>query len=144
MTNETFSPAKIFVRERIFAAAGILTIAGGAFVIGYFNPASADFFPACPLYRLTGIACPGCGLTRGFHALLNGDVLTALDYNAMLPVYLFVFGYFLVSLVLKAAGKRGLSWKIFSPFVLYGFLIIAIAFTFLRNLPVYPFTFLAP
>ena len=144
MKKPTLSTAEASISQRIFAAAGILTIAGGSFVVGYFNPSSAGFFPVCPLYRLTGIACPGCGLTRGFHALLNGDVLTALDYNAMLPIYLFILSYLLVSLVLTTARGRGLSWKIFPPTVMYGFLIIAIAFAILRNLPVYPFTFLAP
>ena len=130
--------------ERVLAVAGILAATTGAFAVGYFNPATAGFFPVCPLYATTGFACPGCGLTRGFHALFHGDVLTALDYNAMLPVYLFVFGYLFVSLVLTIFRGRGLSWKIFTPRAMYGFLAIALAFFVLRNLPIYPFTVLAP
>jgi len=93
---------------------------------------------------LTGIYCPGCGLTRGFHALLHGDVLTALHFNALLPVFAFVFGFLFISLLLIAVRGRGLSWSIFQPSAVYGFLILAAAFFVLRNLPFYPFTFLAP
>jgi len=130
--------------ERVFAGAGILTVGAGTFVVGYFNPTTAGFFPVCPLYSLTGIHCPGCGLTRGFHALFHGDVLTALHFNALLPVFALVFGFLFVSLVLIAVRGRGLSWRIFPPASLYGFLILAAAFFVLRNLPFYPFTLLAP
>ena len=91
-----------------------------------------------------GIACPGCGLTRGFHALFHGDLLTALDYNALLPFFGFIFGYFFISLILLAVRGRGLSFKIFQPKLMYGFLAIALAFAVVRNLPLYPFSVLYP
>lgn len=130
--------------ERFFAGAGILTLGAGAFVVGYFNPTTAGFFPVCPLFKLTGINCPGCGLTRGFHALFHGDVLTALHYNALLPIFAFLIGFMIVSLALIVVRGRGLSWKIFPPAALYGFLFLMAAFFVLRNLPYYPFTLLAP
>ena len=129
--------------ERILAAAGILAAAIGAFVLRYFNPITAGFFPVCPLYAMTGIACPGCGLTRGFHALFHGDVLTALHFNALLPVYAFIIGYSFLSMFLVAMRGRGLSFRVFSPFVLWGFLVVSIIFALVRNLPFYPFNLLA-
>jgi Protein of unknown function (DUF2752) len=130
--------------ERILAGAGIAMFGAGAFVVGYFNPTTAGFFPVCPLHAMTGLNCPGCGLTRGFHALLNGDVLTALHFNALLPVFGFVFAYLFLSMFLTAFRGRGLSWKFFHPAALYGFLFVVAAFFVLRNLPFYPFTMLAP
>ena len=130
--------------ERILAVAGIAAIGAGAFIVAYFNPTTAGFFPVCPLYYLTGIHCPGCGLTRGFHALFHGDVLTALHFNALLPAYALVFGFMLVSMILVAVRGRGLSWRIVSPSAMYGFLILAAVFFVSRNLPFYPFTLLAP
>ncbi len=130
--------------ERILAGAGILIVGAGASFVGYFNPAAAGFFPVCPLYALTGIHCPGCGLTRGFHALFHGDVITALDYNALLPIFAFLFAFIFISLVLIVWRGRGLSWRIFPPSAMYGFLILAAVFFVLRNLPFYPFTLLAP
>ncbi len=130
--------------ERILAGAGVLIIGAGAFVVSYFNPTTARIFPVCPLYSVTGIHCPGCGLTRGFHALFQGDVLSALHFNALLPIYTFLFGFVFVSMFLIVIRGRGLSWRIFPPASLYGFLILTAAFFVLRNLPFYPFTFLAP
>jgi len=130
--------------ERILAAAGGSAIIGGSALVWYFNPTTAGFFPVCPLFSLTGIHCPGCGLTRGFHALFHGDVLTALHCNALLPIFVFLFGFIFVSLFLIAVRGRGLSWRVFPPSAMYGFLVLAAAFFVLRNLPFYPFTLLAP
>jgi hypothetical protein len=130
--------------ERILAAAGFVTGAAGAFAVGWFNPVTAGFFPQCPLYQMTGLACPGCGLTRGFHALFHGDVLTALDYNALLPFYALFFVYLAASLFTVAVRGRGFTFKPFKPKIVYGFLVVSILFAVVRNLPYYPFSVLYP
>ncbi len=123
---------------------GAIGLIGGSLAVAYFNPVTAGFFPRCPLYQMFGIACPGCGLTRGFHALFHGDVISALDYNALLPFYAFIFGYFFVSLILMAVKGRGLSFNIFRPKMIWSFLAISLVFAVVRNLPVYPFSVLYP
>ena len=130
--------------ERSFAFVGVAAMSVAAFAVGYFNPATAGFFPLCPLLKLTGIACPGCGMTRGLHALLHGDILTALDYNLLLPAVLFFFGYLFVSLFLTFARGRGFEFKLFNQKIIWSFFIFAIGFTVLRNLPYYPFNILYP
>jgi hypothetical protein len=132
------------VVERISAAAGVGAMGAGSSVVWAFDPSTTHFLPVCPLYSLTGFACPGCGLTRGFHALFHGDVLTALDFNALIPIWTVIFGYLFVSLCLTAIRGRGLPWKFISPSVLLGLLILLITFGVLRNLPYYPFTILFP
>ncbi len=129
--------------ERLLAVAGIAAAAAGAFVVGYFNPTTAGFFPICPLHATTGLNCPGCGLTRGFHALFHGDIFGALHYNLLLPIYLFVGIYLFISLGSIVVRGRGLSFNIFNPYLLWGFLIALIVFGVVRNLPFYPFTILA-
>jgi hypothetical protein len=144
MQSRTHEQAKNSLTERVLAAAGILSGAAGVFVVTYFNPATAGIFPVCPLYSTTGLHCPGCGLTRGFHALFHGDIFGALHFNALLPVYFFMFAYFGISLFLVLARGRGLSFKFLSLKLVYGFLVILLVFSVARNLPYYPFTFLAP
>ncbi len=39
--------------------------------------------PPCPLHALTGIPCPSCGTTRGFVALLHGDIRAAAAFNPL-------------------------------------------------------------
>ena len=126
--------------ERVLAASAILAGFVGAFVLWFFNPSTAGFFPTCPLHTATGLNCPGCGMTRGFHALLHGDILAALQFNLLLPIFALFFGYVFVSILLTAARGRGLSFKIFTPTAVYTFLIASLIFGILRNLPFYPFS----
>ncbi|MBS1794794.1 MAG: DUF2752 domain-containing protein [Acidobacteria bacterium] len=144
MTTDVYKIIPPSNASRAFALAGALGMAGVCGVAWYFDPTTDGIFPPCPFYTLTGYACPGCGMTRGLHALLHGHVLTALDYNLILPGIVFFFGYLFVSLVLVAARGRGLDFKIFTPRVLTVFFVAAFVFTILRNLPYYPFNILFP
>lgn len=130
--------------DRILAGIGVGTMAMGAFGVRLFDPTSVSFLPPCPLLSLTGFACPGCGLTRGFHALSHGDILTALDFNALVPIWSIVIAYVFVSLLLTAFRGRGLPWRFVTPGVLIGSLVLLLVFGVLRNLSYYPFTVLFP
>lgn len=37
----------------------------------------------CPIQRLTGISCPGCGMTRAVLSALRGQWRLALEYHGM-------------------------------------------------------------
>lgn len=129
--------------ERVLAGLVILAGLAGILLVRFYNPGTNAFFPDCPLRELSGLNCPGCGLTRGFHALFHGDVLAALQFNLLLPLYLLFFGYLFVSLALVVGRGRGLSFKVFTPITVYGFVIVSLIFAVLRNLPVYPFNLFA-
>ncbi|HKP71115.1 MAG TPA: DUF2752 domain-containing protein [Pyrinomonadaceae bacterium] len=130
--------------ERILAAGGATAMLAGAGVVAYFDPTKAGFFPVCPLYSLTGYACPGCGMTRGFHALFHGDILTALDYNALLPIFGALLGVGFLSLFYFAIKGRGLPFNLYFPRLLWVALVMLLTFGVVRNLPWYPFTVLFP
>ena len=130
--------------ERSLAGIGAFGILTGSAAVAYFDPSSAGFFPVCPLYTMTGFACPGCGLTRGFHALFHGDVTGALDYNAMLPFFVVLIGFGFVSLVHYAVRGRGLKFNVLHPNFLWLFLVLLLVFGVTRNLPWYPFNILFP
>jgi hypothetical protein len=130
--------------ERLSAGAGVAAASAAIAVGTYFDPAQSNFFPVCPLYSLTGFACPGCGLTRGFHALFHGDLLKALDFNALVPLWAVVFGYVWVSLLLLAVRGRGLPMWPTHPKFLWLAVIVLFTFGALRNLRWYPFNVLFP
>ena len=46
---------------------------------------SDDGIILCPFRAITGIPCPGCGMTRAFCALAHGHILRAIRYNALSP-----------------------------------------------------------
>lgn len=129
---------------RLASAAGAASMVAGSAVVAYFDPSGEHFFPVCPLYMLTGFACPGCGLTRGFHALFHGDISTAMHFNALIPLWAVIFSAALISLVLYAVRGRGLPTPRISPNWLWGLMILLLTFGILRNIPTYPFTLLFP
>jgi hypothetical protein len=129
---------------RPLAALGA-TAMGGAAAIGWLvDPGRSDLFPVCPLFALTGYACPGCGLTRGFHALFHGDIIPAIDFNALIPVWALIFGWVFLSLLFTAVRGKGLPMWPTYPRFLWGFLVLLVGFGVLRNIPVWPFTILFP
>lgn len=68
-------------RDRSFAAAPFLGVAA----LLALNP--TDNGPTiCPIALLTGVACPGCGMTRAASALLRGNVPLALEYHPLIPL----------------------------------------------------------
>ncbi|MDR3460159.1 MAG: DUF2752 domain-containing protein [Verrucomicrobiae bacterium] len=119
---------------------GALAVIIGTLVF-FFNPATHGFYPVCQFHRLTGLNCPGCGMTRALYALLHGDLPTALRDNALLVLALPAL--LARGLWLAAKKSRGHPAADFFPGrTLWVLLIIALVFTLLRNLPA--FAFLSP
>ena len=54
----------------------------------------------CPFLHLTGIPCPGCGLTRATYLLLRGDVKESLAFHAFSPVVVLGLGILTSSVLL--------------------------------------------
>jgi hypothetical protein len=126
------------------AAAGAVAMAAGVAMIALFDPTTEGFFPVCPLFKLTGFACPGCGLTRGTHALLHGDLVTALDFNALTPAFAAAGVFAFASLVMLAFRGRGLKVAGYRPWMLWAALVMMVVFGALRNVPAYPLNVLYP
>lgn len=69
----------------------------------------AHLASVCPFHALTGLPCPGCGLTRAFVCLAHGRVIASLHWH---PIGWLVFGVF-AALWLRA----GLAWALGRPVV---------------------------
>ncbi len=127
------------------ARAVALILLGLALVIAatvfFFNPTTHHFYPVCQFHRLTGLDCPGCGMTRAAYALLHGDWQTALHDNALLVAVLGGLalrgGWLAVN---RARGRR--NGELFRAKWLWPLLVVAVVFAVLRNLPA--FAFLSP
>ena len=135
---------KFSTTERGLAAAGLITFGVGCGFVAFVDPSSTRLLPACPLLEMTGFACPGCGLTRGFHALFNGDLTTALDFNLLIPIFVIGFAYVVVLLLSIVLRGRGLGVTAVHSASLWSILAIVITFGVMRNIPAYPFDFLFP
>lgn len=99
----------------------------------------------CLFHQLTGLYCIGCGATRAMSALLRGDLAAAFSYNAFLLIWLPWLAWILLGWWLQAvAGHRVLPRLREPRWLLIVVFASALAFLVLRNLPLFPFTFLAP
>jgi hypothetical protein len=126
--------------ERTLAAGTVAAILAALVLVRQINPSESHLFPFCPFHALTNLNCPGCGATRGMHALLNGDVLTALRFNLLLVIFAPLIFYAVLSLLFFAMRGRGLAFPIKSPNAAWWFAILLLVFGVVRNLPFYPFT----
>jgi Protein of unknown function (DUF2752) len=117
----------------------VLAVLAVLFVI---DPSQVHFFPACPFHQITGLDCPGCGSTRAVHALLHGQLVAALHFNAMLVVSLPLFAW--LGFRFLQGQIKGKPQVVIQPIWAWCFLAAWAAFGVLRNLPVQPFPWFAP
>jgi len=116
----------------------------GLMIAFYFKDPVEVIFIHCPFYQLTKLHCPGCGSLRALYHLAHIDLAQALSMNA-LTVMLLPAVFWLVAQDLRGQfyplpavpGK----FKVF-----FGWLVVVLVFSFwiVRNVPVYPFSTLAP
>ena len=124
----------------IWIAGGVAL--AGCIAVGVIDPNTTQILPACTFKATTGLDCPGCGMTRGLHALLNGDVLRALSHNILLVVILATsvvwFGW---NAIARRTGRRVLHFE-FNRNAWIAIGLAVVAFWVLRNLPWTPFNWL--
>jgi hypothetical protein len=121
-----------------------LLCAGGAYLLYRFDPAKCAVYPPCLFHVITGMYCPGCGSTRALYQLLHGHVVKAFRFNPLMVAALPFLSYALVAEGVFAVTGRTLptfrpKWNL-ARTILY----IIVAYWILRNVPIYPFTLLAP
>lgn len=121
-------------------------MAGAAVLVAANDPsAPGSRFPSCAFRALTGLWCPGCGLTRGFHELLTGHPLAALGQNLFVPVVLVVSVVAWWSWLRSAFDRPSVRWPR-STFTVTAIVLPALLVLYgvLRNIPTAPFDALAP
>ncbi|MFD4632200.1 DUF2752 domain-containing protein [Streptomyces sp. NPDC058284] len=134
MTAEPGSAAPAAL-TRLLVPAGVLASVLGAFAyVGAVDPNEPGHYPACPLLRLTGIWCPGCGGLRSAHAVAHGDLAAALGANALAVAGYVLFAVVWTAWVLGAVRGRPLRINA-GPLQLWGFGVLVTLFTVVRNLP---------
>lgn len=75
----------------------------------------------CPIKFITGISCPGCGMTRALFSLLRLDVKNAVYYHPLV----FVMPVIVIIILLRNKLGRRL-FKIFTVFFIVLFIVVYI------------------
>ncbi len=127
LPQHVFPPISSVLRDRKFTMA----LAGA---IGLHIGLVSLSLPSweCPFFRVTGIPCPGCGLSRATILLLNGEFADSFRFHAFAPVFLFAIVALFLSILLPksivqpaiaraelAKRKTGLTALILGGLILY-------------------------
>lgn len=92
----------------------------------------------CIFKKIFHIACPGCGLTRGFRSLLRLDIKEAIYYNILtIPIFLFLLITSLVFIIDLIKNKNYLEkYLLFftKKYVLIIIIIITIITMIINNI----------
>lgn len=137
--NQTPEP----VTQKPWTLLSGLLFAAAAVALWFRKPVM-EMMPPCLFHQYTQLHCPGCGGRRCVTLLGEGHILGALRMNALL----LILGICVVSLLLRQCWREWRSGKAAhwdlstrqSLFLVGGI----IAFWILRNIPVWPFSLLAP
>ncbi len=84
----------------------------GAFVYGYGLPLGEG---DCSFQQTYGFFGPGCGLTRSFVAIAQGDFLRAIQFNLFGPPLFLLFAWGFLQAALELGSRRSLPrrWNLF-------------------------------
>ncbi|OGQ10750.1 MAG: hypothetical protein A2138_25965 [Deltaproteobacteria bacterium RBG_16_71_12] len=108
---------------------GLVALAG----LYAFNPSAGSWFPPCPWLWLTGWQCPGCGVLRGTHALLHGELAVAWGLNPLWCVLGPTLGAALLWSCARSFGVPLPALRV-PRAGMWGMLLAVVAFGVLRNL----------
>ena len=126
-----------------YAVIALLAIVSAA-VIYIFDPRVPGLYPVCPFFGFTGYHCVGCGTLRALHSILHADIAGALGYNALAVMVFPFIAYSYISGASRAFVGRSLPGVFIRHQWIWTLLAVVIAFWIIRNLPVHPFSVLAP
>lgn len=116
--------------------AGLLmaTAIGVGTMVFLFDPATHRFYPLCLFHALTGLNCPGCGMTRALYALLHGNIRLALKDNALFVLALTAAAIWFTWFIFRKLNHQPTTLN-FSTKKMWALLAVALIFAVVRNLP---------
>lgn len=123
------------MKKRLYKVLRTYSILFIIFLSYYFLNKYVSFSIPCVFNELTGLKCPGCGITRCLFHLINLDFREAFYDNPLVFIYLpFIIFYFLYLSYLYVYDKKdNLLIKIPNSFK-YLVLIITIIYGIIRNI----------
>jgi len=86
-------PPGVFLCGGVLALSFILPLPRGGAILGMPSP--------CPFFHLTGLPCPGCGLTRAFVCVAHGHWGEAFRWHPLGPLLFGAAWLYVVGTLLK-------------------------------------------
>ena len=117
--------------KKVIGIVAVILLA--SFAYAFFCKKTGLAIP-CAFHSITGLKCPGCGVTRMCLSLMNFDFLSAFNYNqalfCLIPVLMAIF----IHIVYRYVRYNTLMPNKFFNAIIYAVIVIMVAFAFLRNI----------
>ena len=126
-------------------ATSLAAIASVLTVLYFVNPSKGHGLIPCPLYVFTNFYCSGCGAARATHSLLHFEFYRAFRYNPAMVILIVPIAFYVLFGIFDfmKIGKNSLN-EILPQKLLIIIIILLMVFGILRNIPIVPFSWLAP
>lgn len=119
------------LKKVILIYLGLLLI----FITYYILNKKTGFYIPCIFHEITGLDCPGCGITRCLFHLINLNFLDAFKVNPLVFIYLpFIIAYYLYQSYLYIYDKKDKILVKIPKYFMYIVLVITILYGVLRNI----------
>jgi hypothetical protein len=130
---EKVGPSAVEQPSKKLAVFGLVGLFAVFLASVLFRPPVGEYFTICGFKNVTGLPCPGCGLTHSFCALGKGEVADAFGFNLLGPplflvlVLIWIRSAFVLSnrigavqLLDRIAGRFKVAWTFAIGFAVYG------------------------
>ncbi|HBI60686.1 MAG TPA: DUF2752 domain-containing protein [Lachnospiraceae bacterium] len=99
--------------------------------IAYFTPFSLESLTYdCWVHKRSGIYCPGCGGTRAFFAILQGDFIASFFYHPVVPYMGILYAVFMLRGAVHFLSKEKIPFMKFRM----GYIYVAVGITIVQFL----------
>ena len=130
------------VRGRRRPAVIAATLVGGVCVASaLIDPTGGPTL--CPFKAMTGLDCPLCGATRAAHQLFRGNVIGALDFNAIFVLAAPLLLWAAVAVLRQGFGDRSARMPHAQRSTVVALVAVVATFTIIRNLGIPPLDWLS-
>ena len=139
MTTTISPPTSVRSRRPTVIAVGL--VGGVCVASALIDPTGGPRL--CPFKAMTGLDCPLCGATRAAHQLFRGNVIGALDFNAMFVLAAPILIWFAIAVLRQGLGGAAPRMPHLRRSTVMALVAAVLVFTVIRNLGVAPFDWLS-
>ena len=116
---------KVLIKLAIILALSFIYL-----LISYFT----GFYIPCLFHLLTGLYCPGCGVTRMLQSILKFDFYAAFRYNQLLFIMLPAIAFLVINSIICYIKKETPIYKMVNSKIWIITIVILIVYGILRNI----------
>ena len=92
----------------------------------------------CIFFEITGLYCPGCGITRAYFSLIKLDIISALHNNLLIFIISPFLIYYCCKMIINWVNQKE-EKQILPNWLCNVLLIITLLFGILRNIDLFDF-----